>query len=306
MNAIVAVVVTYNRCELLLRCLDHILGQQNASCDILVIDNASTDNTKTAVQAIGDPRITYLNTGENLGGAGGFHFGIKAAVKRGYSFLWVMDDDTLPGPDALKAFLTADSKLAGYYGWLSSQAFWTDGRICPMNVQMKSPYRQIAISHSPLIASAMASFVSLFLPARTVSRFGLPLREFFIWTDDWEYTRRISRQAPCYTVTASRVVHAMKSLSIVNIAADREQRLPRYRYFYRNDVYLYRREGLAGWCWVVAKFLWHSTQVLFRGKNKGLKLRTIWQGFISGIRFHPRPEFPRQSAGVAQWAKVEK
>ena len=47
--AVLAVVVTYNRCKLLRRCLSS-LEAQTAPCDILVVDNASTDDTQALVQ----------------------------------------------------------------------------------------------------------------------------------------------------------------------------------------------------------------------------------------------------------------
>ena len=69
-------------------------------------------------------------------------------------------------------------------------------------------------------------------------------KEFFIWTDDWEYTRRISRKYKCYVVTDSEVIHKTKSNIGANIAIDSEDRIERYRYAYRNEMYLYKREGL--------------------------------------------------------------
>lgn len=45
MERVAAVVVTYNRKELLAQCIKALLGQQNAVCDILIVDNASTDGT---------------------------------------------------------------------------------------------------------------------------------------------------------------------------------------------------------------------------------------------------------------------
>ena len=74
---IAAVVVTYNRKELVEQCIAHILNQQDISCDVLVVDNASTDGTAELVQSIPDSRVRYRNTGANLGGAGGFHFGLQ-------------------------------------------------------------------------------------------------------------------------------------------------------------------------------------------------------------------------------------
>ena len=72
-----AVVVTHNRRELLVECLEALLGQQAACLDILVVDNASQDDTQPTVAEMArkHDQIIYMNTGANLGGAGGFHFG---------------------------------------------------------------------------------------------------------------------------------------------------------------------------------------------------------------------------------------
>lgn len=293
MQPIAAVVVTYNRKALLAECIACLRAQQGAACDIFVVDNASTDGTAELLETLAGPDLHSLNTGENLGGAGGFARGVEAAVQAGYQALWLMDDDTLPEPGALAALLRCEQDLRGNYGWLSSRAVDCDGADQPMNRQRRTPYRDIAGYGDEPVSSVMASFVSLFLRADTVREFGLPIAEFFIWSDDWEYTRRISRSCPCYTVPKSRVVHAMQHKTVVNIAKDTPDRLGRYRYFYRNDVVLYRGEGLTGWLWLLCKDAWHSVQVL-TGKcpDKGERLGIIWQSFAAGVKFHPQIRRP--------------
>ena len=69
--------------------------------------------------------------------------------------------------------------------------------------------------------------------------------------------------------------------------ASRTARPVRHPYFYRNDVVLYRREGLRGWLWLIAKDAWHSVQVLRHGPQKCERLGIIWRGFFAGINFHP-------------------
>ena len=290
MNRIAAVVVTYNRKELLLNCVKKLLSQELA-CDVLVVDNASTDGTAEALHAVACPHLKYRNTGKNLGGAGGFHFGMRWAIEENYDYLWIMDDDTLPESDALAQLWMAHESLQGRYGWLSSGCYWIDGELCPMNLQRSNPYKELEIRSEAYQQARMASFVSLFLSAEIVEQFGLPIQEFFIWTDDWEYTRRISRELPCYVVWASRVVHAMKDKTTVNIATDTADRMFRYRYFYRNDVYLYRREGIKGWLWIFSKNIWHSLQVIGKSHAKLNKLQIIWSGFWRGIRFEPSIDY---------------
>lgn len=293
MQPIAAVVVTYNRKELLSRCIACLRAQQGAACDILVVDNASTDGTAGLLRTLAGPDLHVLSTGKNLGGAGGFARGVEAAVQAGYEAVWLMDDDTLPEPDALAALLRCEQRIGDGYGWLSSRALDRDGNDQPMNRQRRTPYKDITGYGDTPVPSVMASFVSLFLRSDTVREFGLPIAEFFIWSDDWEFTRRISRRRPCYTVPQSRVVHAMKNKTVVNIAKDTPDRLSRYRYFYRNDVVLYRGEGLTGWLWLLCKDAWHSAQVL-TGKcpEKRKRLGIIWSSFAAGVRFHPQIRRP--------------
>ena len=107
---VAAVVVTYNRLALLKRCVECLRGQ-TALCDILIVNNASTDGTEEWLAAQAD--LLSRNTGSNLGGAGGFNYGMRWAVEAEYDYVWVMDDDTLPKADALEKLLEADNLLKG-------------------------------------------------------------------------------------------------------------------------------------------------------------------------------------------------
>jgi len=289
---VLAVVVTYNRLELLKRCIAA-LEAQTVGCDILLVDNASTDGTEAFAKGKEGPGFFYARMEENLGGAGGFHYGIKRGTEMGYEQLWIMDDDCIPTATALEGLLRADKELEGQYGWLSSLCRWTDGSLCTMNIQMKTPYRVIRDFSERLIPARMASFVSLFIKTEVVEEQGLPIAEFVIWTDDWEYTRRISREYPCYVVTESVVVHAMKNQGVVNIATDSMDRMGRYRNYYRNDVVLYRREGIRGWLWLIAKDCWHAIRSIAAG-HPG-RIRIIFEGFRNGLKFHPEAEKVRKN-----------
>lgn len=294
---IVAVVVTYNRKELLLECLSRLAAQRfdamAASLNVLVVDNASTDGTGEAViPVLANGLGEYCNTGKNLGGAGGFNYGMRLAVEAGCDYLWVMDDDCLPSEDALAAFLNAHAELEGAYGFLSSVVRWTDGSICKMNVQRHPLTRDIEDFSPRLQPVTLASFVSLFVPARVVREVGLPFKEFFIWTDDWEFTRRVSRRHPCFVVGDSIVVHASKTNNPGTIVDDAPERLDRYRLIYRNDVVLYRQEGLFGWLFLIARALYHIALVLLKSKGDRLKkISIIVSSNLAGLRFHPRVEY---------------
>ena len=295
MRDIVAVLVTYNRRELLECCIEHVLAQEKVQCDLIVIDNASTDGTGEFIKrAYGNlQELIYINTGANLGGCGGFQVGVREAIKRGYSYIWMMDDDTLPNQSALESFIAADQELHGDWGFLVSAAYWTDGSICMMNRPKTTIFRHVKEEtyHRHLEKVVMGTFVSLFIRADVVKDVGLPIGEYFIWTDDYEYTGRISEKYSCYMVPESKVVHAMKEHRRANFAKDDAARLGRYRYLYRNDVHCYRRYGLQGWCYLILKDLYTVLNILFHSDGHKLeKIKVVWQGVKEGLRFHPKIE----------------
>lgn len=301
MPKIAAVVVTYNRKDLLLECLSCLQNQNfsdasqacETSLDILVIDNASTDGTSKALKPLANTKqILYFNTGSNLGGAGGFNYGMRKAVELGYDYVWVMDDDCMPHEDTLLGFLNADTELDGEYGYLSSVCRWIDGSICTMNTQRHPLTKNITDFSPDIQLVTLASFVSLFVPARIIKELGLPIKDFFIWSDDWEFTRRISRKFPCYLVGKSVVTHKSKSNGVGNIALDSEEKITRYKLAYRNDVVFYRREGVKGYGYILVRGLYHTLLVLTKAKSKkGERLKTIIQGNLEGLKFHPKIEY---------------
>lgn len=293
MRKTAAVVVTYNRKELLKECIAH-LQSQTVPVDILVIDNASTDGTADLF-ADSAEHLYYFNTGANLGGAGGFNFGMRKAVEAGYEYVWVMDDDTLPNADAHEKLMEADS-LVGNYGWFSSLALWTDGNECKMNRQKikGKEFEYFPLMQHGIISAEQASFVSLFLKSETVLQYGLPITDFFIWGDDIEFTRRLSvrNHLPCFLVGQSVVVHAMKNNNGSRIATDVPERIDRYKYAFRNEGYFYRKEGLKGICYYLAKCAKNILEILFTKNNKKFKrIKTVVKSMFKSLAFNPGIEF---------------
>lgn len=283
MRKIAAVIVTHDRKEKLLRCIDAVRMQTAPEkADIIVVDNNSGDGTGDAVRSYikkvkeeagteagstgadkcgGD--ILYFDLGYNSGGAGGFSWGIRKAAEAGYDYMWLMDDDCIPADDALEHFLRFDDTNQGEYGFLSGRALWEDGSLCRMNVQRGTLTGKVSLDTEEPVRAVMASFVSLFIPSYAVYDMGLPLREFFIWTDDWEYTRRISNKYPCWVIPRSVVIHDCDANSGADISSAEDDRIGRFRYLYRNDVYLYRREGLRGFAYEAARLPVHAARIAF-------------------------------------------
>lgn len=295
MKKIVAVVVTYNRKKLLKENLNALLNQSYKEFDILLIDNASTDGTKEYVkEELENEKITYINTGANLGGAGGFNFGIREAIERGYDYAWLMDDDTIPTETALESLANKTELLKGDFSFLSSLCKWTDGNIATMNKQIITyeyifEYEKI---YNNLLLVERASFVSFYVNLSVAKKVGLPYKEFFIYGDDWEYCLRLNNEKKGYLDLDSVVIHKMTS----NVAADiynvGKDRIKRNYFNYRNLTFTYRKRSKRELFKFLLECLYQFVQVPFKAKNHRLKrMWTIMKGNIVGLVFNPKIEY---------------
>ena len=297
MNSVVAVVVTYNRKKMLLRCIQALMVQEYP-CDIILVDNGSNDGTRDYIREyMSNSSICYYNTGENLGGSGGFRVGIELAVQKGYDYVWIMDDDTLPCPDALAELIKADRCLNGRYGFLSGVAYWTDGNLCNMNVQRIGLHKKVK-NYDTISPIIMATFVSFFVKAEIIKQVGLPIKEFFIWADDLEYSRRISRLQSCYMVPSSKVIHCMTDNGKVGIVEENADRLWRYNYLYRNEFFVFKREGCKGYLYMLGRVTIHLYRILLYAKAGRIKkIKTVCKSFWKGFSFCPKIEYVSEKEG---------
>lgn len=294
MKQTLAIVVTFNRLDKLRKCIG-LLRTHAANANVLVIDNCSTDGTAEWLSTITDDKVTAIRSESNIGGAGGFNIGVREAVTCGYDYAWLMDDDCMVNADSLSNLHAAADALNGDFGWLSSVALWTDGAPCRMNRQKASPdfYEHAHLLGQSLLLATQATFVSLLVPTAVVRKVGLPIKEFFIWGDDVEYTRRIAVRngMRSFIVGNSTVTHEMKDNNGSSIAADDGGRIDRYRYAYRNEGYLYRQEGIRGICYFAAKCGLNLWRIATQAKDK--RAKRIWvliSSAVRGLFFSPKVE----------------
>jgi GT2 family glycosyltransferase len=240
--AVCAVVVTHNRRALLTECLAALRAQTRAADHVLVVDNASSDGTPRMVREE-HPDVELVALEVNGGASGGFHEGLRRAHATGFEWIWSLDDDTIPEPDCLECLLAAADGLADEPVLLSSKAVWTDGHLHPMNQQGFERLRTgrvIAASERGLMPLRTATFVSLLVHRHAIDRHGLPLRRYFLWSDDIEFTARILRHDPGYLVPASVAVHKTDTAHTAINAAP-----ARFYFHVRNSLYMLRGTAWA-------------------------------------------------------------
>ncbi|TVU63335.1 glycosyltransferase [Paenarthrobacter nitroguajacolicus] len=297
---VVAVVVTYNRRELLQTTLAGIASGTRVPDAVVVVDNASTDGTAEFLRDYQGPVTTdvvTLNT--NVGGAGGFVVGMeRALLDHGAHHVWIMDDDTEPQPNALREALDVSLAYQQETGqapaFIASRVVWTDGRDHPMNrMRPRMGASEEARSTAARLGATQirsASFVSVLIRADEIREHGLPIADYFIWNDDLEFTARVSRRGTALTTNASVANHHTKVFG--DAGADPG---PRFYYEVRNKIWVYTRSNaLAPWEKVLftGASLRNWTRTIAASPNRKVLLAGLFKGLRHSLRA------PRSNAQV--------
>jgi GT2 family glycosyltransferase len=102
------VVVNWNGWRDTVMCVESVLAQEYPSLKILVVDNASTDDSVERIR--GDfPALELVEAAANRGYAAGGNLGIRRALECGADFVWLLNNDTIAPPDTLAKLVAAAS-----------------------------------------------------------------------------------------------------------------------------------------------------------------------------------------------------
>ena len=289
---VVAVVVTWNRRDLLVESLAALRAQTHPPAEIVVVDNASTDGTTELLRDESDGlRVVHLT--RNTGGAGGFAAGIERALTLEPDLVWLLDDDTVPTETAAERLVAAWGAYPGPVrpAVLASRVVWTDGRDHPMNTPRTKPGasagERAAAGEVGCLPIRSASFVSIMCDVGHVRERGLPVADYFLWNDDFEYSTRLIRGGVGLTVPDSVVVHKTKVFGSTD--AD-----PGERFFFevRNKVWMFTRStGLSP----AEKALYGGSTIrrwvstFARSTDRRTLAGGLGRGLVTGLRTRPRP-----------------
>ncbi len=121
-----AVVVTFNRPDVLRTCLAALRSQTRPLNRIIVVDNGSEDETAEMI-ATEFPSVRLVAMGHNSGAAGGFAAGLSEGVALGHDWIWMFNDDDVPHRGALATMLGSLESLPGRTGIVGCARHDEDG-----------------------------------------------------------------------------------------------------------------------------------------------------------------------------------
>ena len=249
-ESVAVVVVTFNRSHLLGPMLDGLAALERPADAVVVVDNASTDGTAALLAeraARGDLPLTVVTSPDNLGGAGGFHLGLRTAHAAGHDRFWLMDDDVVPAPGCLTALLAHDEDCLiavreDRQGRLVEKAatrfdLESPWAVRPKRASVDTAYADRA-SMPPLVEVENVAFEGFLVRRGVVDEVGLPDPSYFIFYDDVDLAIRARR--------AGRRIWAVRDAVLVRqLDFDQQHDLAGWKgfYMYRNLFVVHLRYG---------------------------------------------------------------
>lgn len=244
------VVLNWNRRDDTLACLASLGKIDYAPCDVIVVDNASTDDSVAAVRA-GYPQVTLIELAENVGYVGGNNVGLERALAMGADYALLLNNDTEVAPDFLSRLVyvtegDASIGIAGptiyYYDqpdvvWSAGGAIdWDHGitRMIGVDEVDRGQWGQ---------EPRQVDFVTgcaLLIRAPIVRRLGMLDPRFFAYFEETEWCVRVTR-------AGYKAVHAPASHIWHKISPSSQALSPTVYYYMVRNRLLFLRMAHAGW-----------------------------------------------------------
>ncbi len=230
-----AVLVTYNRKQLLLEVLHDLAAQTYPVSAILIYDNASQDGTPEFLKENGviaawrtdqtvqsewkGIQIFYTRSASNLGGSGGFANVFRIAAGMDYDCVWAMDDDVSPDRDCLETlmkYLTRDAQLClpcrtdENYQDYAIVGYDLKNPLLMNLTQMKTKIPSDAI-RTPYINVVDMPLEGPLMTMQLIRKIGVPDDQYFIMFDDTDFAHRAAQYTQLRYVTETRLHRRLAS-----------------------------------------------------------------------------------------------
>jgi rhamnopyranosyl-N-acetylglucosaminyl-diphospho-decaprenol beta-1,3/1,4-galactofuranosyltransferase len=194
-ETVAAVVITFQRRDMLRHTLEGLRGQERPVDEIVVIDNGTSDGTAAMLDQE-FPDVTHLRMEENVGPAGALEVGLGYAAERGHRWAWTHSDDILAKPESLKTLLATaeqlgDDRLGLLCCWFEpvSTHYVHNGALWKHRVVQQ----QWPPVGSPPYPTDVMTFKGALISLRMVPEIGVPVGDYFLMMEEYEYCLRAIR-----------------------------------------------------------------------------------------------------------------
>lgn len=220
---ICVLLVTFNRKEDLKKTLSLYENQTHKPKSIIVVDNHSTDGTKEMLErwscSRGDIMHTVISMPENVGGSGGFYAGMKYAQGLDYEWIFVSDDDAFPRLDTLEIIFDFAEKHQGLVAECAALCCAVDagGHFAVGHRARINKKSIVGMLDKPVDPEEYEkdffevdffSYIGACIRSSALKKAGLPRKEFFIYSDDFEHALRLGKHGKILCIPSAVLRHA--------------------------------------------------------------------------------------------------
>jgi hypothetical protein len=218
---VVVVVLSWNRREDTLACVRSVLGSSYHNLEILLVDNASSDGTEVTLRGA-FPHVRCLQTGSNLGYAGGNNKGTHWALAHGADYVLLLNDDTLVSPSCLEELVGFCERNAtvGAAGPLvcfadSPEVVQTAGmrlQMTGVRVHQIGAGERAERFREPRVGVDCVNGVALFARRAALEGVGPLDEDYFLYNEEVDWCLRARRAGwELAVVPAARVLHKISA-----------------------------------------------------------------------------------------------
>ena len=238
------IILNWNGWRDTLECVESCLKLTYNNYCILLVDNGSSDNSETILRER-FPDIPIIQTGSNLGFAGGNNIGIRHALEHGSDYIWLLNNDAIVASDALSELVTvADSEEnAGIVGskiyyhqepmklWFAGGVWRTNKSYATHRGQNEEDIGQYDV----ICEVDYISGCSLLIKSKVVEKVGLMKDDYFLYWEEVDWNASVAEHGwKNYYVPNSIVWHK------VSASIGKRSYLAN-RYYIRNCLLFFQR-----------------------------------------------------------------
>jgi GT2 family glycosyltransferase len=225
---VACVVLNWNRWADTIECVKALKECIYPQLSLIIVDNGSTAESLARIRSA-HPDVLMLESGKNLGFAGGNNIGIRYALAHGADFVWLLNNDTKPAPDAVAA-LVAKALADERFGAVASICYHADA---PSVVQAWAGSRvNLWIGYGRLCTEPhddgwlhSLNGTSMLIARDALKDVGLLDEGFFLYWEDTEFSLRLRKKGwRIAAAPGSRVLHKVSASTAGNkLLLDRYQ-----------------------------------------------------------------------------------
>lgn len=256
-KSVCIIILNWNSHKDTIECVESCRTLDYAPYEIVLVDNASGDGSENILRE-SFPSLKLIQTGANLGYAGGNNVGIRYALEENADYIWLLNNDTVVTPHALNTLVAhaetapsigmVGSKILSYFE--PSRLLSAGGRI-EMNTGVTEHIGFGCEDRGQFDQSSDCGYLtgcSLLVKRRVIEDIGLMNEAYFLYFEETEWCLKAIGKHYRLIYAPESIVYHKESVSVRKIAGLMHYYLTRNRLYFlqRNGIRVQWRKRVAG------------------------------------------------------------